>query len=263
MPTDIGDIGELGSGAFGSATTSFGNSFASMFGGGVDGLQAPLNLIHNLMPNMNLSSAIQETLSKAFPHGSPNVNISDALKLPYQDAGMYQNLQQYASYIKNLSSSILGIKDYGGVNFSSHSNVIDVWDITKNVGYGQIDAIDLIGQPTWIDIVTVSVKTIMRGDLHVGMDVTLPSTLVNIAADAVYPGTSAFQRTHITLPGKYRITKVLHIGDFRNPDGAGWSTNFEMVYLGGAGTGQADLSKAIQDSTLMQNPNNLPTTPLA
>jgi hypothetical protein len=262
-PTGIGDIGELGTGAFGSATTTSGGMTASMFGGGLDGLQAPLNLIHNLQPNASLSSAIKETLSKAFPNGKPNVQISDALKLPYQDAGMYQNLQQYASYIKNLSHSVLGIKDYTGVNFSSHSNVIDVWDITKNIAYGQIDVIDLIGQPTWIDLQTVSVKTILRGDLHVGSDTTIPSTLINIAADAVYPASPSFQKTHITLPGKYRVIKVLHIGDFRNPDGAGWSTNFELLYLGGAGSGQADLSRAIQDSTLIQNPNNLPSTPLA
>jgi hypothetical protein len=47
------------------------------------------------------------------------------------------------------------------------------------------------------------------------------------------PGNATDQRTHISLPGAYKVYKILHIGDFRNPDGASWSTNYELL-TGGA-----------------------------
>jgi hypothetical protein len=91
---------------------------SSFFGGGGSGagggLAVPLNFIHNMMPNMPLSSAIQETLGKVFPNADLKVLISSALKLGYQDSGMYQNLTQYASYIKKLSHSIMGTGDTRG-----------------------------------------------------------------------------------------------------------------------------------------------------
>jgi hypothetical protein len=60
--------------------------------------------------------------------------------------------------------------------------------------------------------------------------VTLPQTLVNFSgADAMIPGNAPDQRTHISLPGSYKVFKILHIGDFRNPDGASWSTNYELL----------------------------------
>ena len=93
---------------------------------GTPGLTNPLNLIHNLMPNMPLSSAVMETLSKALPGAPTRVALNPALMLAYQDAGMYQNVSQYMGYINKLSQSILGatksnspLTNYLGAHFSS------------------------------------------------------------------------------------------------------------------------------------------------
>ena len=56
-----------------------------------------------MMPNMPLSAAISQTLGTAFPIVCTNININPALLLPFQYSVVYQNLQQYALYIKNLS----------------------------------------------------------------------------------------------------------------------------------------------------------------
>jgi hypothetical protein len=182
------------------------------------------------MPNMPLSSGIQETLSKAFPKANINVAISSALKLAYQDAGMYQSLEQYAGYLNNLSQSIFGTKAYPGVRITSVDNTLDVWDGSKTIGSAAIDYKDLIGQPTWLDFNTVSIKVVLRGGLRPGMGITLPQTLINYAGgDSVLPGQSPNQRSHITLPGSYQIMKLTHIADLRNPDGAAWSTNIEAA----------------------------------
>jgi hypothetical protein len=206
---------------------------ASFFGGGnIAPLSQPLNLIHNMMPGTDLSSAIQQTLSTAFPQANINVLISQGIKLGYQDAGMYQSLEQYADYIQKLSQSVLGTNSYQGIQLTSYNNTLTALDFTKPLSNGEISYLDLIGQPTWLTINKISVKVVLRGGLHVGTYVTLPQTLVNFAgADAVPPGNAPDQRTHISLPGAYYVDKVLHIGDFRNPDGASWSTNYELLTL--------------------------------
>jgi hypothetical protein len=186
-----------------------------------------------MMPGMDLSSAIQQTLSTAFPQANINVLISQGIKMGYQDAGMYQALEQYADYIQKLSQSVLGSKDYQGVQLTSYNNTLTALDFTIPVSNGDISYLELIGQPTWLTVNTVSVKVVLRGGLHVGSYVTLPQTLVNFAgADAALPSGSPDQRTHISLPGSYYVNKILHIGDFRNPDGASWSTNYELITMG-------------------------------
>jgi hypothetical protein len=219
----------------GPATSVVGGMTTSFFGGGnISPLSAPINLIHNMMPGTDLSGAIQDTLSKAFPQANINVLISQGIKMGYQDAGMYQSVEQYADYIQKLSQSALGSKDYQGVQLTSYNNTLTALDFTQPVSNGEINYLDLIGQPTWLDIQTISVKVVLRGGLHVGSYVTLPQTLVNFAgADAMLPGNAPDQRTHISLPGAYKVYKILHIGDFRNPDGASWSTNYELL-TGGA-----------------------------
>jgi hypothetical protein len=148
---------------------------------------------------------------------------------------MYQSLEQYSGYINKLSQSILGTMDgkYPGIHMTSHSNTIDVWDGSQPVGNGDISYLELIGQPTWLNVNTISVKVVLRGGLYCGWYFTLPQTLVGFnGADAMLPMGAPDQRTHITLPGVYQITKVMHIGDFRNPDGASWSTNYEAMTKG-------------------------------
>ena len=255
-PTGLGG-GGLSIGSLGAAT-SFGGGFAnSLFGGGVDGLSAPLNLIHNLMPNMSLRSAIQQTLSKAFPQGKVNMLISGALKLPYQDAGMYQNMPQYANYIKNLSHSLLGTKGYQGVNMTSHDNTINVWDGTQASGIVNIDFLDLIGQPTWLSLQKIQIKCIMRGDIHPPNRVTLPpGILATLTPDAIIGATSSQQRTNLTLSGSGIVAKAVHIGDFRNPDGVGWSSTYDVIWDDGSAAPQTDASDQVDKSSQEQDPNS-------
>lgn len=240
FPTGVGS-------SFGAATSQLGGVVTSLFGGGggpggLSGLQAPINLIHNMQPNEWLGAAIDQTLSTALPMGISNIVISPALKLPYQDAGVYQNLQQYAGYIRNLSMNLLGFPEttgYPGVNMTAYSNEMRIWDATSPIGSGTVSILDLIGQPTWIAPFKCHVKTVLRADLHCGDSITLPPTLMNVSQGAIIPGGSGGtpeQRTNDSFAGSFIITNVLYIGDFRNPDGVGWSANYEaLVYGGGAG----------------------------
>ena len=226
-PTNGGSGSIGGSGSSVSFPNLLGGVLQQYVGGGNPGLTNPLNLIHNLLPNMPLASAMNETLSRAFSGLPLNIQISSMLRLGYQDAAVYQSMNQYIDYINHLSQSILGAtqgtKNYLGVRASSDGTSLDIWDGTSNFGNTDITAGDLIGQPTWVDRYLVQIKMAMRGNIKPNMIVTLPTTIFNIDPAAIQLGSSD-QRTNLTLGGSYRIYRVRHIGDYRNPDGNNWCT---------------------------------------
>jgi hypothetical protein len=225
-------------------------------GGGLQGLTRPLNVIHNLLPNTPLSDAIRQTMSTAFPGLPVNIAISSLLKLPYQDAGMYQTLQQYASYIFKLSNSILGTKNYQGIHMTSDGTSVDVWDGTQSLGHEDLSPLDLIGQPTWVDRYKVQIKLVMRGGLKPGMTVSLPPGIpMNVSMGAIQIGTSE-QRSNVSIPGTFYIYKVRHIGAYRNPDGNNWCTILETVLQEGAAAGDPNPIKDAEDATKVDQRQN-------
>jgi hypothetical protein len=247
VPRDIGGSILSDIGSWGAAVLNIGGTINSFLGGGQQNpLEAPLNLIHNLQKNVQLKSAVQETLSRVFPNAKLNILISSALKLGYQDAGIYQSLPQYVGYLNKLSQSILGPKNYLGIHVSSFSNTLNVWDGTTAISKSEIDYLDLIGHPTWIDPNTISVKVVLRANLNVGSQATIPQTLMNVTSDAIIPYTPT-QKTNLPFSGTFTVTKVLHIGDYRNPDGANWCTNYEMVSVG-ATSGATPTENAVASS---------------
>ena len=261
-PLDVG--GGVGGGFDMSGFGVFQGLAGGLFGGGgVDGLSSPLNLAHNLLSNMPLSSAIQETLGRAFPQANITTALHSGLKLPYQDAGIYQSMSQYAGYLKNLSHSIMGVKGYGGLKMTSHDNNIHVFDGTQpSITAGIVSVIDLIGQPTWVDQLKVHIKTILRGDLKIGDIITLPPNImwkVGPDANAIGAnGAASPQRTNLSFNGSFQITKITHVGDFRSPHGTDWSTNYECSVQTEGGQVLTEGSDAIDKSNQNQNPNNAP-----
>jgi hypothetical protein len=230
---DGGSVGGGGDGGgdlsgFPSSST-IGGIVNSFIGGGFPGLSSPLNLIHNMMEKMPLASAISQTLSTAFPGMGTNINISSLLKLNYQDAGAYQNMAQYATYIMKLSRSIMS-GNYFGVHMASHNGVNYVSDLTVPGAPVVLTAFDFIGQPTWIDLVTVEIKVVMRADIKPFDTVTIPAgTLVNVTGEAILAFQSQ-QRTNVTLEAmSFNVVSIRHIGDFRNPDGNYWCTIIQAI----------------------------------
>ncbi len=248
----IGALAQLASSGF----ENIGGVTSYFFGQGGT-VAKPLNIVHNMMPNMLLSDAIKKTLNVAFPNAKINISISPSLKLAYQDAGMYQSLPQYAAYIKQLSHSILGSDKYGGVRMSSHGPSIDVWDATggpTSVVSGNkvtMGFVDLIGQPSWIGVNSINFKTVMRSDIHIGMFVKLPPTLMTVTQAAGYEGAKAGV---MAFDGDFVITSVTHIGDFRNPDGNAWCTVYEAATSDSQG-GQDTAASTTATSNSAQNPS--------
>jgi hypothetical protein len=224
VPQDIGDIISA-SGLAGFSGIL--NTIANTFGGGGWNL-TPANLIHNLLPNMPLSSAIQQTLSTAFPGSNVSINISPLLKLAYQDSSFHQSVQQIASYWKQLSHSINPDPGYAGILTWLDGNTVKITDLSQGEAkVTKINYVDIIGQVTWLSLTQINLKTVMRADINPSDWIVLdPNTPVAIAlpADTSLIGGYTLQSLTLGFSGAFWVTSVTHVGDSRHPDGAQWCT---------------------------------------
>ena len=184
------------------------------------------NIVLNWKKGTPLKSAIQNTLNTAYPGLDTTINISDNLTLQHDEIGYYTNLQQFATYIRRVSRSIQGATA-PGVDIVFAKNQFNVYDQTQTTS-GQAKQIlftDLIGQPTWIDSPTLQVKVAMRGDLDIGMDITMPPTIVTNTQQAQ----SSLINQKASFQGGFKITSLRHLGNFRQSDAASWVTIFDAA----------------------------------
>jgi len=214
-----------------------GGSSAQAVGQGAPPGGQAANLVHNWVQGTPLSNAISSTLRAAFPGYTVNVNVGANLSLPRDDVGYYETMGQYASYIKDLSQKLNNSPSYIGVNMTVSGTTISVYDGTQQSGGNaqQPTAIafsDLIGQPTWLGLQTVQAKVVMRGDLQVGGQITLPPSQATVTAQSFpqFRASSAFQ-------GTFTIIQLRHVGHSRQPDAASWVTVIDAAQNGGVGQG--------------------------
>lgn len=186
----------------------------------------PKNLIHSWKKGTKLSDAIKNTLSTAFPGYTADVNISDKLVLSEDDVGFYQTIGQYASYVYGVSRSIVG-GDYQGVRVVVKEKTLSVFDGTTQKEPYLIAFEDMIGQPSWIDQLTVQFKTTMRADLAVGDYVKFPPAAVTTTPGGAQPLGSTLRSSSV-FQGAFQINQMNHFGDFRQPDAASWNTTFNV-----------------------------------
>jgi hypothetical protein len=189
---------------------------------GVSPGPTPPNIIHKWTKGTQLSSAIQQTLATAYPGITPNINISPDLVLDQDDVGFYNNLEEYAQYVRSASIAIKG-KSYPGVSITINQNTFNVFDGTSAKTPIPIAFQDLIGQPTWIESPNIQFKTVMRADLHVGDTVQLPTKAIFTTTQQ---SLSQF-RQNSAFSGIVTIKSIHHYGNFRQADAASWASVYE------------------------------------
>jgi hypothetical protein len=189
-------------------------------------IDAPKNFVLNWKAGDTLASALDNCLSTAMPDFKTNINISSRLVRNYDDQGYYQSLDQLAFVVNGISKSIISDPNYPGVTIAPP--VDDTINVTDFIGPPPpaklIDFQDLVGQPTWLDPVSISVQLVMRGDIQVSDIVTMPRTLITNSQSVV----TRFRDNSI-FTGNYYVKRVHHYGDFRQPDAAAWNTTLDLV----------------------------------
>ena len=195
--------------------------------GGIGTLAAPKNITLNWPANQPLSTALKNCLQVAFPGYTINVNISDQIVRPSQEAAFYPTLEQLAQFCRQTSRSIVKTKGYAGVSIVPNGTTINVFDGTASDS-GQatmINFTDLIGQPTWIESPNIQLKTVMRADLAVGKKIQLPKTVITNTQQA----NSSLVNQRATFDGGFTIVSLRHVGKFRQPSADAWVTVIEAA----------------------------------
>lgn len=185
---------------------------------------APKNIVLNWTAGQPLATALASTLATAFPGMQLQISISPSLVLSHDVPGYYQSLTQFAEYVQQVTKDILG-GAYPGVSIGVQDNTIYAYDGTQPVGGTSpanpkiISFVDLIGQPTWIDLLTIQAKCVMRADIAVGDYVKMPPSLATTSPQSFsqYRQSSVFQ-------GVFMANLIRHVGNFRQPDANSWVT---------------------------------------
>jgi hypothetical protein len=185
----------------------------------------PANIVHNWLANTPMSQTLQQTLTTAFPKYTPQIKISQNLKLPYNDYGFYESIEQFANYIYSISKTIMNQASYRGVHMTTKGTTIVVEDGTQQAQGPQIKFTDLIGQPIWTGLKTVQFKTVTRGDINIGDTVTLPQSLATLTT----AGAGVGGNNNNSIQGSFLIQQIRHTGNFRQPDGFGWVSTFDGI----------------------------------
>jgi hypothetical protein len=220
----------------------------------------PPNLTLNWLKGQPLADAIKSALTTAYPGYTTNININPNLKYTWDEPSFYESLDAFARYVKATSKAIIKTATYPGVSITLDGTVFSVYDNTppassptiingrlvvtpsstagsttpstagSTAGIPPAKTVafqDLIGQPTWIEAPFIQFKTMMRADLKVGDQVTLPKTFVNNSAQAQ----SSLINQEVAFQGKFQIQTIRHVGNYRQATADAWVTVFDAFPL--------------------------------
>lgn len=178
-------------------------------------------------PGTTMSSAIVTTLQNAYPKMSaPVISIDDEhLKTNRTITDTKWNIREFGDMIQDLSTSIIKNDSYGGVKISTTGSPFIVSDLTKQTKFHQLDKKEFIGQPTWINPVTISFTLMMRADIAFGDTIILPPLVATSL-----PGSQLGRWPQgLTFEGYFYVTGVRHIGDLRSSQAEAWVTIVEAI----------------------------------
>lgn len=191
----------------------------------------PGNFVLNWQPGQPLSTALQNCLSVAYPGVPLTMNISNQLVQSAAEVHHCGTLEEMAQYVQGVTNGQFLGSSYPGVNIAMQAGALSVFDSTWTPPTVQLNFNDLVGQPTWIDVNTLQVKLVMRGDLQIGTAVKMPVGLSGQAGQVMTSGNSLPSSSNYltTFSGSFQIIEQRHIGNFRASDGGSWVTIINCV----------------------------------
>jgi hypothetical protein len=193
----------------------------------------PLPIVLAWQPNQNLGQAAATALGLALPKMRIAANVSSALVNTTGQPIVHiaPNLASFARWLTDRSVNLVTASPYGGApgGYRGIQTSIKGTQLTLADGQGPtaqtakaINWVDLVGQISWQGAFTVLVTTVLRGDLAIGMAITLPATQIQVSnpqgfAPNVPRDTSIFN-------GQFVIDQLRHVADSRSRDGTRWVT---------------------------------------
>lgn len=182
------------------------------------------NLVINWKKGTPLGDAIKTTLGDAYQGLTVAVgNIKSSLIAPEDQVGYFSSIEDFATYVRQISRAVIASDDYQGVNLFLSGKNWTVYDSPPSSTVKDIEFKDLIGQPTWLAAQTIQFKCGMRADIQIGQDVRMPKTQVTNSQQAQ----TSLTNQKVSFQGAFQILGMRHVGNFRQPDASSWVTVFD------------------------------------
>ncbi len=187
----------------------------------------PGNFVLDWKANTPLSQALANTFDIVFPGVPQSINISPTWVLNHHEVGYYHSLETYATNISKLTG--------GNVEIVKQAGRIIVYDTTYTPPPIKIQFTDLIGQPTWIAVNTIQIKTVLRADIMLGSIIQLPESMQNVPGMALTTREShpSQMKYKTTFNGQFKVSAIRHVGNFRSANGDAWITIINCVPANG------------------------------
>lgn len=194
---------------------------------GVFTLDNPGNLLLDWSEGEELSDALRQTFAVAYPGVPVVMSISSDLVQSHDEPHICATLDQFAQMVGDLTEGVFDNR----VNIALQAGKLVVYDNTYRPAPVQLNFNDFIGQPTWIAVNTIQVKTVARADLQIGQIVKMPQGLQN-APGFVTTTSNAFSSTikyKTTFQDNFIVQELRQVGNFRSSDASQWATIFNLL----------------------------------
>ena len=183
-----------------------------------------LSVVLNWPANTELSVAITNMLAISFPGVTVQMNIGSYVT-GYDQHGYHETMDEMGQVISELTD--------GNVQIVLQNGILVVSDSTYIPPAKKLIFTDLIGQPTWLDVNIIQVKTVMRADISVSSIFTLPEGASSVPGQIITLGGSLPSSPNInyqtTFKGNFKVVESRQIGNSRSPDGSQWASIFNAV----------------------------------
>lgn len=188
----------------------------------------PASLSFTWPQGTKMADMIATVLRQAYPQFTVDINIRSNLVLTQDEHGVYQTIQQFSTYVNNLSRNIIPGR-YPGVGITLKDGVLKVFDdmASTSASVTTIDVVELIGQPTWLNPATIQFNTVLRADLSLTSMIKFGQDLSGFALTTPQSGSNV--RVKNAFNGTWTISLVRHIGNSRAPDAQSWISTFQAI----------------------------------
>lgn len=182
----------------------------------------PGNFLLDWSTGMQLSDALKQTFSVAYPGVPVDMNISADLTQSRDDVHVCGTLDQLAQTVGDITEGIFDNR----VTIGIQAGRIVVFDQTYKPSPIQLAFTDFVGQPTWIGVNTIQIKMVARADLRMGGMVRMPQGLQNLpgfvsTTGSAYPSSIKYQTT---FQNNFIVQELRQVGNFRAADATQWVT---------------------------------------
>lgn len=185
----------------------------------------PANLSFNWQKGQALQDAVTATLTTGYPGAVISGGLTSTLVNTEDQPGFYQTLEQFSSYVLAASQAIIKTDGYIGAQIHATPAGFELFDGSTLKPPKAISFLDLIGQPTWLDVATLQVRLVLRADLSVSDLIKLPAGTNAVNTQNNY----AQNRNRGAFQGTFMVKNIRHLGDSRQPSADSWVTVIECI----------------------------------